>query len=105
MVLAQTSEIGNVLSPFLSNPNLENRFLLIEEFNDYETAIDYFNGNTVYNNEPLQQFALNIVPNQIWLIKTNSGQFGKLLTIKTKVDVIDDNKPFAELEFKIAKIE
>jgi len=99
IVLAQTSDNGDVLSPFLSQPDLENRFILSEEFDDFESAQAYFDSYSTPENKPFQQFALNVKPNQIWLIKTNSGKFGKILIISTEFNNID-NKPFAKATFK-----
>lgn len=99
IVLAQTNDNGDVLSPFLSQPDLENRFILSEEFDSFESAQTYFDSYSVPENKPFQQFALNVKPNQIWLIKTNSGEFGKILIISTEFNNID-NKPFAKATFK-----
>jgi len=41
---------------------------------------------------------VNVKPNQIWLVKTNSGGYGKILILKTKTGYLD-NKPFAEVNF------
>ncbi len=99
IVLAQTSDNGDVLSPFLSQPDLENRFILSDEFDSFESAEAYFDSYSTPEIKPFQQFALNVKPNQIWLIKTNSGKFGKILTISTEFNNID-NKLFAKATFK-----
>ena len=99
IVLAQTSDNGDVLSQFLSQPDLENRFILSEEFDNFESAQAYFDSYSTPENKPFQQFALNVKPNQIWLIKTNTGEFGKILIISTEFNNID-NKPFAKTTFK-----
>jgi len=99
VVLAQTNDNGDVVSPFLSQPDLENRFILSEEFISFDSAQAYFDSYTTPDNKPFQQFALNVKPNQIWLIKTNTGKFGKILIISTEFNNID-NKPFAKTTFK-----
>jgi len=99
IVLAQTSDNGDVLSPFLSQPDLENRFILSEEFDNTESAQAYFDSYSTPENKPFQQFALNVKPNQIWLIKTNSDKFGKILIVSTEFNNIE-NKPFAKATFK-----
>lgn len=99
IVLAQTSNDGDVLSPFLSQPDLENRFILSEEFENSESAQAYFDSYSTPEDKPFQQFALNVKPNQIWLIKTNSGEFGKILILSAEFSNID-NKPFARITFK-----
>jgi len=99
IVLAQTNEIGDVLSPFLSHPDIESRFILSDEFDNFESAQAYFDSYSTPENEPFQQFATNVKPNQIWLIKTNSGKFGKILIASTAFNNIDD-KPYAKVTFK-----
>lgn len=104
IVLAQTGENGNVLSPFLSNPLLENRFILSKEFEDIETAEQYFESYSAPEDEPFLQNALNIKPYQVWLIKTNNGDFGKILILNSIFKSIDST-PYAEIKFKADNFE
>ena len=103
IVSVQISESGVVLSPFMSHPNLENRFVLSEEFESSDSAQTYFDKYSKPENKPFQNFALNIKPNQIWLIKTNTGEYGKILVLKTKA-TNSNNKPFAEMTFKAERM-
>jgi hypothetical protein len=102
-VLAQTNDTGDVLSPFLSHPDMESRFVLIAEFQDLESAQGFYDSYLTPEDKPLQQFALNIKPFQIWLIKTNTEKLGKILITETKTSNIN-NKPFAEMKFKASKM-
>ena len=104
LVLAQTNENGDVLSPFLANPLLENRFILSEEFEDIENAEQYFESYSTPEDGPFLQNALNIKPYQIWIIKTNKGDFGKILILNSIYKSIDDT-PYAEISFKADKLE
>lgn len=102
LVAAQTLENGDVVSPFFSNPDLESRFLLSGSFENYESALNEYNNFAVPANYQLAQFALNVQPNQIWLIKTNTKKFGVILIKSAKFNNFNDT-PYAETTFK-AKI-
>ncbi len=102
-VLAQTNDTGYVIGPFLSNPDMTKIFKLTREFSNLDSAQSFFNSyahstDTIYN-----QFALNIQPFQIWTIKTNTGDNGKILVIETKGEEIN-NTPFAEIKFKADRL-
>jgi len=102
IIIPQTNLTGDVVSPFLSNPNLEKRFILSNEFGDIESAQAYFNSYSDYPvGQDLQQFALEIKPNQVWLVKTHSGTFCKILIMDTR---IDKTTSFVEIKFRAEKI-
>jgi hypothetical protein len=102
ILIPHTNNTGDLMSPFLSNPNLENRFILTKEFDDPETAEAFYD---YYNSPPLgksfQKFALNLKENQIWLIKNNEGIFCKLLIIETTIDTINSS---VEIKFEADKL-
>lgn len=99
IVLAQTNAHGEVLSPFLSHPDLKGVFKFLKQFDNYESAQTYFDSYSELEHETFVQFGLDIKPNQVWLIKTNNDEFGKVLIISTKYNN-HDNKPYAEITFK-----
>jgi hypothetical protein len=102
IIIPQTSLTGDVMSPFLSNPDLEKRFVLTDEFDDSKSAEAYFNTYETYaEGDSLQQFALDLRANQVWLIKTRSGEFCKMLILETKIDKATS---FVEIKFKAEKI-
>ena len=104
IVLAQTNQTGTVLFPFLSQQNLESRFVLSNTFSDFTSAKLYFDTLTTVGNKALEQVAYEIKPNQVWIIKTNKGDFGKILIVETKIEIVENNTPFAEIKFKAEKI-
>lgn len=104
IVLAQVNLQGDVLYPFLSHPDYVNRFLLSDEFQNIEEAQAYYDTYTVPETSPLQVTANNVKPFQVWLVKTNSGGYGKLLVIDTEFGKRND-VPFAEIVFKAAKMQ
>ena len=104
IVLTQMNETGTVLAPYLSQQNLESRFVLSNTFIDYNSAKSYFDTLTTVKNKTLEQFAFGIKPNQIWIIKTNKGDFGKILIVEAKAEIVENNTPFAEIKFKAEKI-
>jgi hypothetical protein len=103
IIIPQTNTTGDVMSPFLLHPNLEKRFILSEEFDDPESALAYFE---TFNEMPvgiaLQQFANNLSANQVWLIKTISGEFCKILVLEI---IIDKKTSLAGIKFKAEKIQ
>ncbi len=98
-VLVQIETHGELKGPYLSHPDLEARFFLAGEFDDLESAEAFYFSYLPEDEKSLQQFALNVSPNQVWLIKTNSGSYEKILILKTKSGQIGD-KPFAEIVFR-----
>lgn len=101
IIIPQTSLTGDVMSPFLANPNLEKRFFLSDEFEDSKSAQTYFDSYEEYPaDEELQQFALNLKANQVWLVRTKSGTFCKIWILETKVD---KGTSIVELKFKAQK--
>jgi hypothetical protein len=103
VVLAQVNAQGDVLAPFLSHPDYQNRFAFLKDFTDPEEALEYYEDYTTPENKDLQVGAFGIKPNQVWLIKTNSGGFGKILVLSTRVGKIDETA-FAEITFKAGRL-
>jgi hypothetical protein len=100
IVLAQTNQTGTVLFPFLSQLDLENRFILSKDFSDYQNAKIYFDTLKTVGNNVLEQVAYEIKPNQIWIVKTENSDFGKILIVETKIGKVENDTPFAEIKFK-----
>jgi hypothetical protein len=102
IIIPQTSMTGDVMSPFLSNPNLEKRFVLSDEFDDSMSAMAYFDAYTVNPAVMVwQQFALELKPNQVWIVKTHSGTFCKILILDTQVN---KKTSYVEIKFKAEKL-
>ena len=102
IVSAQMNDIGKVLSPFLSQQDLDSRFILSNTFSDYNSAKSYFDTLVTIENKTFEQSALDIKPNQVWVIKTNNGGFGKILVVET--EIVENKTPFAEIKFKAERI-
>ena len=98
-VAAQTLDNGDVVSPFFSNPDMESRFFLSGSIENYERALNEYNTIAIPENFQLEQFALNLQPNQVWLIKTNSEKYGVLLIESAEFNNFNDT-PYAETAFK-----
>lgn len=99
IIIPQTGMTGDVMSPFLSNPDFEKRFVLADEFEDRQRAEASFNDYKEFPEDgTLQQFALNLKPNQVWLIRSNSGKFYKVLIVNT---IVDRETSFVEIKFKV----
>jgi hypothetical protein len=99
LLSAHTNDFGDILGPMLSHPDLENRFIFVRQFNDLNSAQICFDSISTVSTPQWQPFAFDLEPFEIWLVKTNSGQVGKLLILETRTDMIN-NAPFAEIKFK-----
>lgn len=97
-----TNETGDILGPMLGDPELTNRFIFRKRYDDQKSAQNYFDTLTVISKDPLQTFALDIKPYEVWQINSNTGQTGIILVLETQAESIN-NTPTAEIKFK-AKI-
>ncbi|MBW6484468.1 MAG: hypothetical protein K0B10_15615 [Vicingaceae bacterium] len=104
LVAPHTIENGDVISPFLLHPDIEERkFFLSAEFENITNALESYESFELPNDYQLQQFAFNVKPFQIWLVKTNSENFGVVLIKNTEYNNNNDS-PYAEVTFKAKKI-
>jgi len=103
-VFAITTNAGDIVSPGLSNPFLENIFVLIDNFENYETAFQYFSSFELKDDYIFEKIAAPVLPNQIWLIKAGTNKFGIFLITKTQYYEDNDKSPYAEVSFKAKKI-
>jgi hypothetical protein len=102
LVAAQTLDNGDVVSPLFAHPDLESRFFLSGSFENYKSALNEYNNFSVPDNFQLEQFALSVQANQVWLIKTNTEKFGVILIKSAEFNNFNDTL-YAETSFK-AKI-
>jgi hypothetical protein len=103
VVLVQVNAGGDAVAPFLSHPNYEPRFHLADEFEDLESAQEFFDTYSPSGNPNLLTNASTIQPYQVWLIRTNSGGFGKILIEQSRL-YQQNNTHFAEITFKAARL-
>jgi len=96
------NDSGDILGPMLSDPGLTNRFIFRKKYDDQKSAQNYFDTLSVISKDPLQTFALDIKPYEVWQINTNTGQTGIILVLESQAASIN-NTPTAEIRFK-AKI-
>ena len=103
-VLAHQDETGKVVSPFFSSPNLERKFALIDNFENYEIAFQSFESFKLEDNYIFDKFALPVQPNQIWLVKTGTEKYGIILVTSSVFYEKKDKTSYAEVSFKAKKI-
>jgi len=96
------NDAGDIVGAMLSNPDLENRFILIKKFDDLNSAQMAYDTLSVLSSSQLQPFALDITPFEIWQIKTNTGAMVIILIMETLTENIN-NTPYAEIKFKAKK--
>ena len=103
IVACLMNEIGEIGGPFLSHPNLENRFVLVNSYDNITSAQKNFDTIATLSNKPYQTLALDIKPYEIWQIKTSSDELGIILLLETRAEKIGLNA-FAEVRFKAKKL-
>jgi hypothetical protein len=102
IVACQINEFGEISGPFLSHQNLENRFVLLNSYDNINSARDAFDNLPTLSNSPYQPLALDIKPFDVWQIKTSSNETGVILILEASSEKIGSSL-FAEVKFK-AKI-
>jgi hypothetical protein len=103
IVACQMNEFGDISGPFLSHQNLENRFVLLNSYDNINSAQNNFDTLSTISNSPSQTFALDIQPFEIWQIKTNSDEIGVILVLEARSEKVGSSS-FAEIKFKAKKI-
>lgn len=105
-VLTQQTELGEVISPFLSHYNLDTKFYLVDKYDTYETALANFVSYELpvdYDVFEFDEIAYMVQPNQIWLVKLKSEKLGIIL-IKSTRHHQHNNNPYAEVTFKAKRL-
>jgi hypothetical protein len=97
-----TNETGDILGPMLGDPELASRFIFRKSYDDLNSAQNYYDTLSIISEDPLQTFAFDIKPFEVWQIKSNTGQTGIILILESKAESINST-PTAEIKFK-AKI-
>ena len=103
IVACQMNEFGDISGPFLSHPNLENRFVLLKSYDNINSAQNYYDTLSTISSSPYQPFALDIKPFEIFQIKTSSDEIGVILILEARSEKIGSSS-FAEVKFKAKKI-
>jgi hypothetical protein len=104
LVLAYQDETGKLISPFLSAPNLESRFALIDDFEDDEIAFQSFESFEIEDDYSFDILAVPVRTNQIWLIKTKTEKYGIILVTGSSFYEKKNGTPYAEISFRAKKI-
>lgn len=97
------NEFGDISGPLLSHLNLENRFVLLNSYDNINSAQNNFDTISTISNGPYQTFALDIKPFEIWQIKTSTDEIGIILILEARSEKIGSSS-FAEIKFKAKKI-
>ena len=96
------NEFGDIGGPSLLHQNLENRFVLLNSYDNRNSAQNNFDTLSTISSNPYQPFALDIKPFEIWQIKTNSAGIGVILILEARSEKIGSSS-FAEVKFKAKK--
>lgn len=101
MIIPQKVITGDVLSPFLSDSDLGKIFFLVSEFKDPQSAQMCYDSEFIRipESSSLLQFATDLRPNQVWVVRTKDGRYGKLLILASYRNWSRE-KPNAGLRFR-----
>lgn len=85
IVMLQLNDSGELQSPFFVQPQLKSSYTLLKQFDNPTSAEQFYNDYTSFtgDNSSFDYNALSIKPFQIWIVKTNSNQYGKVLITST----------------------
>ena len=84
----------------LNNVQEKQLMSLVAEFEDFSSAENFFNSySEISDTLSYRVWAKPTLENQIWIIKTLSSNFAKIL-IKDVLTYLDGTKPYAEVTFK-----
>jgi len=89
--------------PFLWHQNSENRFALINSYDNKISAQNHFDTISTINSNPYQTFTSDLKPYELWQIKTSSEEIGVILILEAKAENIEGSG-FAETKFKAKKL-
>lgn len=92
-------EITAILQ-FFNNPAQKQLFGYLDEFNDLNSATEFFDNYTeVSESLGFSVWANPIKQNQVWIVKTLDDHYAKIL-IKDVSTFLKDTRPYAETTFK-----
>ncbi len=85
VVMPQLDDSGKLLAPFLVQPQLKSSYYLLKQFDNLASAEQFYDSYTSFTEESstFDYNALSIKPFQIWIVRTNSVQYGKVLITGT----------------------
>ena len=85
--------------PYFDTENIEESFALAGDFSSADSALAFFNSYVEVNVNSYVGLAQPVLKNQIWIFKTRSSTFGKILILNT-INYEKNSHPITEVEFK-----
>lgn len=100
IVFPQLGEKGELLSPFLVQPLLKSSYALAKQFSNLDDAKKYYDTYNTVSDSGLkfENTAIPVQPFQLWIVKTNTNQYGKILISGTSSSD-KANLPVAVVDF------
>ena len=92
---------NNEISAYLDTENPFESFALAGTFQTSGDALDFFNNYKEVEVNSYVPFAKPVLENQVWIFKTRSNKYAKLLILKVNTSV-KDLEPYVEITFKWA---
>ncbi len=97
------NEVGVITKgPFLTYQNSEDRFVLINSYDNRISAQNHFDTILTISSKPYQTFTSDIKAFEIWQIKTSTDEIGVILVLEARAENIEGSG-FAEIKFKAKK--
>lgn len=90
---------GNATGAYFDSPNQYESFSLVNTLENADEALQFFNSYLTVDVSDYTSLANPLLINQVWVFKTNSGNFAKLLILRI-LNQVKDATPYAEVRFK-----
>ena len=97
-VYVQQNDTGVTIGPYLAQQDIRRNFYFAKYISIYDSAKLYFDTYKLNKDTVFGETALSLKQGQIWIIRTNSNSFGKILIFETTSND-NENKPYAEIKF------
>lgn len=101
IVVAGLNETGEFTSPFFTQLEFKTYFVLSKQFDNLQSAQQYFDSYTKMseNESYFDISALPVQPYQIWIVKTQSNTYGKILILST-INYSSNHSTYCTVRFK-----
>lgn len=82
-----------------NSDNIEDSFALAGAFSTADSALTFFNNYSEVNESTYEGLADPVLENQVWIFKTRSGTFGKILILNI-ISYEKNSNMIVEVQFK-----
>jgi hypothetical protein len=105
IVAAGLNETGEFVSPFFTQLDFKSYFVLSKQFDNLQSAQHYFDSYITMTEDKsyFDIVAMPVQPYQIWIVKTQSDTYGKILILST-ISYSSNHTTYCSVRFKAEKL-